>query len=239
MWPGSGRLTVMLLAMQPSVLPQPTMPGDRLLVHAVLQRHDIAVRRQILPDQHGGPGGVVGFHADEGDFDRLLLGELLRVGDVERAHGHREFPNIHGVGDAQPVLPHVFDMLGPGIDERNVLARLRHMGTGIPADSARSDDRDLPAHDSPLHFLATADATAPAHPFRDTLADRSFPPTGCYVRKAGPCHAVNHGRLVIALVAVAQTTLGYSPPSGLRAVRVFGSDSAVDLIRIRIDPPLG
>jgi hypothetical protein len=27
MWPGSGKFTVMLLAMQPSVLPHPTMPA--------------------------------------------------------------------------------------------------------------------------------------------------------------------------------------------------------------------
>ena len=74
--------------------------GDRLLVHAVLQRHDIAVRRQILPDQHGGPRRVVGLHADKGDVDRLLLGELLRIRDVQRAHRDREFRNIHRVGDA-------------------------------------------------------------------------------------------------------------------------------------------
>src|SRR5712691_3036683 len=33
--------------------------GDRLLVHAILQRDDVAVGRQILPDQHRRPGGVV------------------------------------------------------------------------------------------------------------------------------------------------------------------------------------
>ena len=120
--------------------------GDRLFIHAVLQRHDVAVRRQILPDQHGGPGRVVGLHAHEGDVDRRLLGELLRVGDVQRAHGDREFRDVHGVGDAQAVLPHVLDMLGPWIDERHVLARLHHMGAGISADRARSDDSDLPAH---------------------------------------------------------------------------------------------
>jgi len=59
--------------------------GDGLLVHAILQRHHETVWRQILPDQHRRPGGVVGFHADESDVDRLFLGELLRVGDVERA----------------------------------------------------------------------------------------------------------------------------------------------------------
>ena len=54
--------------------------------------------------------------------------------------------DVHGVGDAQAVLPHVLDMLGPGIDERHVLAGLHHMRAGIAADRARSDDRYLPAH---------------------------------------------------------------------------------------------
>ena len=49
---------------------------------------------------------------------------------------------VHGVGDAQAVLSHVLDMLGPGIDEGHVLAGLHHMGAGIAADRARSDDRE-------------------------------------------------------------------------------------------------
>src|SRR5712675_1679856 len=120
--------------------------GDRLFIHAVLQRHDVAVRCQILPDQHGGPGGVVGLHAHEGDVDRRLLGQLLRVRDVQRAHGNGEFRDVLGVGDAQAVFPHMLDMLGPGIDERHVLARLHHMGAGIAADRTRSHDRYLPPH---------------------------------------------------------------------------------------------
>src|SRR5712675_2905677 len=125
--------------------------GDRLFIHAVLQRYHVAVRRQILLDQRGGPGRVVGLHAHEGDVDRRLLGQLLRVGDVQRAHGDGEFCDIPGVGDAQPVLPHVLDMLGPWIDERHVLAGLHHMGAGIPADGTRSDDSDLPTHVSSRH----------------------------------------------------------------------------------------
>ena len=120
--------------------------GDGLLVHAVLQRHDVAVRRQILLDHHGGPGGVVGLHADKGDVDRRLLGELLRVGDVQRADGNGEFRDVHGVGDAQAVLAHVLDMLGPRIDEGDVLARLHHMGAGIAADRARTNDGYFPTH---------------------------------------------------------------------------------------------
>jgi hypothetical protein len=48
--------------------------GDRLFIHAVLQRDDVAVRRQILLDQLGCPCRVVGLHAYEGDVDRSLLG---------------------------------------------------------------------------------------------------------------------------------------------------------------------
>ena len=68
-------------------------------------------------------------------FDRAL-----RVRDMQRPHGNREFRDVHGVGDAQAVLSHVLDMLGPRIDERHVLARLHHMGAGIPADGTCSDD---------------------------------------------------------------------------------------------------
>src|ERR1700730_12377466 len=48
--------------------------GDRLFIHAVLQRHYAAARRKILLDQGGGPSRVVGLHAHEGDVDRRLLG---------------------------------------------------------------------------------------------------------------------------------------------------------------------
>jgi hypothetical protein len=127
--------------------------GDGLFIHAVLQRHDIAVRRQILPDQHGGPGGVVRFHAHEGDVDRRLPGKLLCVRDMQRAHRHRELRDIHRMGDTQAVFAHVLDMLGPWIDEGHVLAGLHHVGAGISADGAGPDDRDFLAHASPLAFL--------------------------------------------------------------------------------------
>ena len=83
--------------------------------------------------------------------------------------GNREFRDIHRVGDAQAVLAHVLDMFGPGIDERDVLARLHHVGAGISADGAGSDDRYFLAHACPLFslwrfslaFLGT-EASAPA-----------------------------------------------------------------------------
>jgi hypothetical protein len=54
--------------------------------------------------------------------------------------------DVPGVGDAQAVLPHVLDMLGPWIDERHVLARLHHMGAGIPADGTCANNSYLPTH---------------------------------------------------------------------------------------------
>ena len=77
----------------------------------------------------------------------LLLGELLRVGDVQRAHRHGELGDVLGVRDAQPVLAHVLDVLGPGIDEGDVLAGLHHVRADVAADGACADDGDfLPGH---------------------------------------------------------------------------------------------
>src|SRR5260221_9623728 len=50
-------------------------------------------------------------------------------------------------------------MLGQWIDECPVLARLHHMGAGIPADGTCSDDSYLPAHAFLPAFLA-AEASA-------------------------------------------------------------------------------
>jgi hypothetical protein len=65
----------------------------------------------------------------------------------------------------------MFDMLGPGIDERHVLTCLRHMGAGISADRTRSDDSYLPTHAFLPAILAaevsaTAGLTANGEPHR-------------------------------------------------------------------------
>jgi hypothetical protein len=44
------------------------------------------------------------------------------------------------------MLSHVLDVRGPRIDERHVLVGLYHMGAGIAAYRARSDNGYLPAH---------------------------------------------------------------------------------------------
>ena len=173
--------------------------GDGFLVHAILQRHDEGVGRQILADQHRGPGGVVGLHADESDIDRRLLGELLRVGDVQRAHRHGEFRLLHGVGHAQAVLAHVFDMLGPGIDEGHVFARSHHVGARIATDGAGSDEGDfLLTHpqfypDTTRHGPKTHAAENPCRPKHmqpKTHAAQNKPP-----RRAMPRHSILGRRL--------------------------------------------
>ena len=79
---------------------------------------------------------------------------------MQRAHGDGEFRDVFGVGDAQAVLAHVLDMLGPWIDEGDVFAGLHHMGAGISADRTCSDDRYLAAH-SVLPAFPLPEASAP------------------------------------------------------------------------------
>src|SRR5262249_55935226 len=92
------------------------------------------------------PGGVVGLHADEGDVDRFFLGELLRVGDMERAHRHGEFRFLHRMRYAKPVLAHMFDMSGPRIDKGDVFAGLDHVRARITTDGAGAHDGNLSTH---------------------------------------------------------------------------------------------
>ena len=178
--------------------------GNGLLVHAVLQRHDEAVGRQVLPDQHRRPGRVVGLHAHEGDVDRLLLGELLHLGQVQRAHRHGELGDVLGVRDAQPVRLHVVDVLGPGIDERHVLARLRHVRARIPADRSRPDDGNLAAH-----------ALLPACPLQAKVARAGCRTTTAALRERGQPRAplAGHPRITRFLLEKAGSSRGV-PSSG-------------------------
>src|SRR6202163_1322719 len=74
-------------------------------------------------------------------------------------------------------------VLGPCIDERHVLARLHHMGAGIPANGTSSDDSYLPIHAFPLVFLRPR--TQPARSsLATTLADLGLSPTVRFAPKA-------------------------------------------------------
>src|SRR5260370_20050629 len=62
------------------------------------------------------------------------------------AHLGGEVRDIADMGDAQTLRAHRLDVLRPWIDEGDVLAGLRHMCSGIPADRARAHNRYLQAH---------------------------------------------------------------------------------------------
>ena len=70
---------------------------------------------------------------------------------MQRAHGNGKFFDVPGVGDSQSVLPHVFDVLGPRIDERHVLPGLHHVTADIPAHRARTDNCYPSRHAFLLH----------------------------------------------------------------------------------------
>jgi hypothetical protein len=53
------------------------------------------------------------------------------------------------------VLLHVFDVSGPGIDERDVLSCLHHMGAGVSSDRTCSDNGYFPGHASHALILLT------------------------------------------------------------------------------------
>jgi hypothetical protein len=76
--------------------------SDRCFVHAVLQRHDEAVRRQILLDQWW-PRPCRGTSCIRKRCRPASPGSLLRVRDMQRANGNREFHDVLCVGDAWPL----------------------------------------------------------------------------------------------------------------------------------------
>jgi hypothetical protein len=116
--------------------------GDALLVDAVLERDDEAVGREIRLHEMRSPLGVVGFHADEGDVDRRLLHETLYVRDVQSAHLHRTAFGFGHAGELEPVPAHVLDVLGPRIDQRDIVTGTGHVTARITADrtGAHYDD---------------------------------------------------------------------------------------------------
>src|SRR5438105_1762319 len=110
------------------------MRGDALLVDAVLQRDDIAGRRQILADHHRRPFGVVGFDRDEGDVDRPLLGEVLDLGQVQDLRPRQDELLGGDTVERQPVTTARLDMLGPRVAQRHVQPVMRHVPARVAGD---------------------------------------------------------------------------------------------------------
>jgi hypothetical protein len=104
-----------------------------------------------LADHHHRPLRVIGFGADEGDVDRRLLGEMLRLGQMQCPQLDRERLLALVMRDAQAVLLHFIDMRRPQVDERHLLAGPHHVRPGVTADRSDPDDRDsLTHHCSPV-----------------------------------------------------------------------------------------
>ena len=129
--------------------------GDELLVHAVLQRDDEPIGRQIGFDQIRRHLRLVGLHADEGDIDRPALRQGLDVGKMHRIDRHGEFLRLGDAGQVQTVAAHLLDMFRPAVDEGDVFAVLRHESTDLRADRAGPDDCDFQTHGF-LQFLTRA-----------------------------------------------------------------------------------
>src|SRR5262249_29162837 len=65
---------------------------------------------------------------------------------MQRPHGDGKLRHVFRMRDTQAMLAHMFDMLGPWIDEGHVLTGLHHMRTGIAANRTRTHDRYFVAH---------------------------------------------------------------------------------------------
>ena len=102
--------------------PPPHDIGDALFIDAVLERNDVAARREVRLHELGHPFGVVGLHAHERDVHRRLLRQRC---DLMQMHAFRmrNLPLFLGQpGKFETVLANCIDMLGPKVDQRHVLA---------------------------------------------------------------------------------------------------------------------
>ena len=128
--------------------------GDALLVDAVLQRHHVAARRQVLPHHRRRPFRVVRLRRDEADVDRSLPGEVLHFGQVQRLWpGAHEFHFADPL-ERQPILADRLDMLGPRVDQRDVEADMREVPAGISADRTGAEHNNPLVHGSSLSSSA-------------------------------------------------------------------------------------
>src|SRR5262245_4881819 len=131
----------------------PDDTGDALLVDAVLQRNHVAAGRQIRLDELCHPLGVVRLHAHEGDVHRRLPGERSNLVQV---HGFRmrNLPLLRRhPGEFETVPANRFDILGPAVDQRDIVAMRRQMSAHIAADGAAAEHDDPLTHDVLPIFL--------------------------------------------------------------------------------------
>jgi hypothetical protein len=113
---------------------------NTLLIDTVLQRHHEPARGEILLDHHGGPLGIVGFGADEGNVDWGFEQALHFV----QMQGFDAYYMIAlCAAQVQPIVLDIFDMLRPGINERDVFLTVR-VHPHSPNRSSAHKDKTFP-----------------------------------------------------------------------------------------------
>src|SRR5262249_50345448 len=100
-----------------------------VVVDAVLEVDNEPVVLEVLHAEPRRPLGVVRLHRDEEQVERLR--DRLRLVHVQRLHGDRVI--TARAGEPQAASAHRLDVLGPLIDQRDVVARLRAEAAPHPA----------------------------------------------------------------------------------------------------------
>jgi hypothetical protein len=73
---------------------------------------------------------------------------VLQLVHVQRLHRHHEIP--HRPREPQPLGPDGLDVLGPLVDQGDVVSRPRHHAADNAADGPRSENADALDHRSGL-----------------------------------------------------------------------------------------
>ena len=113
--------------------------GHLVLVDAVLGGDQDAGRGEIRLDERGGPHAVVGLHREDHGIEPLAQG--AHVCQVKGLDLDRELLVLGG--DLQAAAPHLLDVGGPQIDERDVAARAGEIAADRAPDGPRPEYRQL------------------------------------------------------------------------------------------------
>src|SRR5262249_34318346 len=113
---------------------------------AVLGGNDEAARGEMTDRQLRRPRGVVDLHGHEHDLEVARQAEGL----VQVVDGGTRLEGLVGPGHRDPALTDRLDLLGPGIDQRHVVAGARQERAEVAADRTRADEEYLLAHSVPF-----------------------------------------------------------------------------------------
>ena len=130
---------------------------DQRIVPAVLRGDHVALGAEVPGRELGGPRGVVRLHRDHREVE--VLGQPRRLVEVHRLRArrervvrprHRDAARVDGV-----------DLLGPRVDEGQVVAGPRQERADVAAHRARPDEEDL-LHDGVTSAKESGGPVGPA-----------------------------------------------------------------------------